>query len=74
MPGAVPGSEYSFSHNLWGSSDSNILRDYPNIPHYIGVIDGAPGEFTIFAYLSREQPYVTVRPNFGVTPGYGPRK
>jgi RHS repeat-associated protein len=70
MPGAVRGGEYQFSHNLYGSSDSNLLRDYPNIPHYVGVLDGPSGKFTIFGYLSKDQPFVYLRPNYGVTPGF----
>jgi hypothetical protein len=73
VPGARRGSEYQFSENVIGFSDSNILRDYPNIPHYVGVLDGPPGKFTIFGYVSKDQPYVIIRPNYGVTPDFPAR-
>jgi hypothetical protein len=67
--GAEKGGEYKFSENPGKQSDSNILRDYPNIPHYVGVLDRPSGKFTIFGY-DKDSPMFYVRPNYGVTPGF----
>jgi hypothetical protein len=68
VPGA--GDPYRFSGNLFGTSDSRFLRAYPNMIHAVGVLDGPAGQFTIFAYLSPEQPFVWHRVNPGHTPGF----
>ncbi len=67
VPGA--GNPYIFSGPL-PFGDSKTLDAYPNIPQFVGVLDGPPGQFTIFAYLDPEHPYVIVRPNPGHTPGF----
>jgi hypothetical protein len=63
------GNPYIFSYPPFGF-DTNVINAHPNIPQFVGVLDGPPGQFTIFGYLSPEQPYVIVRPNKGHTPGF----